>query len=178
MKTLILKSVVFLSCLLCGLGMGAKTTPVAAWGVIALGDDRNHLPRINGEAIATINIVDGKIIFSLWHTESKQSLGPSILLDNLYLDNSAAESNSYIGMRSKVHVLDATSKSGTLNFSLSKEDAGGDILHFIFGGEHLYVIGELIDEDMVTKLSKLAAIGTGIESGGKLKRSLEDSLNY
>ena len=157
--------------------ISAQTTSVAGWGIIALGADRNHLPKIEGNAFATLVIHNEQIVFSLWETETKQSLGPSILLKNLYLDQSAAEGNSFIGMRSSVKTLDNNAKSGTLYLSLSKNEGGRDIIHFDFGREQLYIIGYLIDENMTSRVSKLAGIGTIIHSGGKPKKPLSQLLN-
>lgn len=165
---------------LCTIGIGyitAQTTSVAGWGIVALGSDRNHLPKIKRNAFATMVIHNEQIVFSLWETETKQSLGPSILLHNLYLDQSVAEGNSFIGMASNVIVLDNSSKRGTLYLSLSKNDEGNDILHFDFGREQLYVVGYLLDEEMASKLSKLASIGIGIKNGGKLKIPLSKLLD-
>lgn len=71
--------------------ISAQTSSVAGWSVVALGNDRNHLPKINGNAFATLIINNEQLVFSLWETETQQSLGPSILLENLYFDQTVAE---------------------------------------------------------------------------------------
>lgn len=156
--------------------ISAQTTSVAGWGIVALGNDRNHLPKIEGNAFATLIIHDEQLVFSLWETETKQSLGPSILLHNLYLDQNAAEGKSFIGMKSTVNVLGGQSKKGMLYLSFSKNDAGNDIIHFDFGIEHLYIVGYLLDEEMASRITKLAGIGTVIENGGKPKMPLSKML--
>lgn len=156
--------------------LSAQTISVAGWGIIALGNDRNHLPKIEGEAFATLVIHNEQIVFSLWETETQQSLGPSMLLQNLYLDQSAAEGNSFIGMKSAVKVLDG-SKNGTLYLSLSRNDEGNDIIHFDFGREQLYIVGYLLDEGMASRMAKLAGIGTVFKNGGRPKMPLSKMLN-
>ena len=154
----------------------AQTCSVAGWSVVALGNDRNHLPKIEGNAFATLLIHNEQLVFSLWETETQQSLGPSILLHNLYLDQNVTEGKSFIGMQSTVNVLGAQSKSGILYLSLSKSDGGNDILHFDFGIEQLYIVGYLLDEKMASRITKLAGIGTVINNGGKPKMPLSKML--
>ena len=36
--------------------ISAQTTSVAGWGIVALGNDHNHLPKIEGNAFATLII--------------------------------------------------------------------------------------------------------------------------
>lgn len=154
----------------------AQISTIAGWGVVALGNDRNHLSKIEGNSFATLILHNEQLVFSLWKTETQQSLGPSILLHNLYLDQNAAEGKSFIGMKSTVNVLGGQSKKGILYLSLSKDDGGNDIIHFDFGIEHLYIVGYLLDEKMVSRITKLAGIGTVIENGGKPKMPLSKML--
>lgn len=157
--------------------VSAQTSSVAGWGIVALGNDRNHLTKIEGNAFATLVIHNEQLMFSLWETETQQSLGPSILLHNLYLDQNAAEGKSFIGMKSTVNVLGEQSKKGILYLSLSKSDGGNDIIHFDFGIEQLYIVGYLLEEEMVSKLSKLGSVGIGIKNGSKLKIPLSQLLD-
>lgn len=158
------------------IGTYAQTSSVAGWGIVALGNDRNHLPKIKGNAFATLVIHNEQIIFSLWETETRQSLGPSILLHNLYLDQNAAEGTSFIGMQSTVNVLNGQQKNGRLYLSLSKNDGDNDIIHFDFGREQLYIVGYLLDEEMASRITKLAGIGTIIKKRGKPKKPLSKML--
>ncbi|HBC21285.1 MAG TPA: hypothetical protein DC009_04195 [Porphyromonadaceae bacterium] len=163
--------IVLLTIIFCiGSAIGKDIT-IAGWTVLAMGKDHNNLTKISGEAIATITIHNGQVFFSLWDTESHQSLGPSILIERLYLDQSAAENNSFIGMKSKVRTLDGFNNTGILFLSMTKKDEYADIIHFDFGDNELYILGILIREDMFSDLSKLAALGIG---PGKLKKPLED----
>lgn len=172
-----MKVLVSIILLLVGFGIGqAKDTSVAGWGIYAMGDNRNHLTKVNGDAFATLTIHDGIIVFALWETASKQSLGPAIIIENLYLEQSAAEKGSFIGMKSKVRMADNANKSGILYLSLSKADGGSDIIHFDFGDEDLYIIGELIEESMVSALTKLGGVGKAIKEGAKLKIPLEEAI--
>lgn len=166
---------IYLTFIGCGL-IQAKDTPVAGWGVYAMGDNRHHLTKINGDALATMTIHDGILVFALWETKSGQSLGSAIIIDNLYVEQSAAEGNSFIGMKSKVRMADNASKSGILYLSVSKSDGGGDVIHFDFGDEDLYIIGELIEEDMASTLAKLGSVGISIKNGAKLKVPLEEAI--
>lgn len=59
---------------------------------------------------------------------------------------------------------------------MSKSDAGRDILHFDFGDKDLYIIGELIEDDMVVNLGKLGALGSAIKYKAKLKVPLDEAF--
>lgn len=108
-----MRKLLFLICLLLTLPvLQAKVVEVAGWGVFALGGERNHLQKIDGEAVATLVVKDGSVLFSLWSTDTKELLGPSFLIENLYLDQSAAESSSFIGMKSVVYVLGQDGRKG------------------------------------------------------------------
>lgn len=155
----------------------AQTNSVAGWGVVALGNDRNNLPKIKGNAFATLIINNEQLVFSLWETETQQSLGPSIILENLYFDQTVAEGNSFLGMKSIVKVLGEQHKNGILYLSLSKSEEGNDIIHFDFGREQLYIVGYLLDEEMASRITKLAGIGTVIKNGGKPKMPLSKMLD-
>jgi hypothetical protein len=157
--------------------ISAQTSSVAGWSVVALGNDRNHLPKINGNAFATLIINNEQLVFSLWETETQQSLGPSILLENLYFDQTVAEGNSFLGMKSIVKVLGEQYKNGILYLSLSKSDEGNDIIHFDFGREQLYIVGYLLDEEMASRITKLAGIGTVLKNGGKPKMPFSKMLD-
>lgn len=86
----------------CVFSISSQSTPVAGWSIIALGDNRDHLSAINGESMATLMIHDNTLVFALWDTESQKPLEPVFILENLYLEQSAAEGDSFIGMQSKV----------------------------------------------------------------------------
>lgn len=167
---------VFIAFIACVFPIYSQIASVAGWSIIALGDNRNHLSKIYGEAMATLIIHDNTLVFALWDTESQKSLGPAFILENLYLEQSAAEGDSFIGMQSKVRTDNNVNKTGTLYLSVSKSDAGRDVIHFDFGDKALYIIGELIEEDMVVKLGKLGAIGSAIKYKAKLKVSLAEAF--
>lgn len=160
----------------CVLSGYSQVTSVAGWGIYAMGDNRNRLPRIDGDAMASLTIHDGIVVFALWETESQQSLGPAIILENLYLEQSASEGGSFISMKSKVRMANDATRIGILYLSVSKSDTGSDIIHFDFGDEDLYIIDELIESDMASRLAKLGGVGVGIKNGVKLRIPLEDAI--
>ena len=80
-------------------------------------------------------------------------------------------------MKSIVKVLGEQYKNGILYLSLSKSDEGNGIIHFDFGREQLYIVGYLLDEEMASRITKLAGIGTVLKNGGKPKMPFSKMLD-
>lgn len=153
----------------------AQVIEVAGWKIEGMGIEENKIRRMDNKTFGTLFIQNKQTIFSVFDIDTKQNL-LNIELECLYLDQTAARNNNYIGMKSAIKTLGEIEKNGWLYLSLNKTE-GIDIIHLDLMDEDLFFAGSLLDEDMMNRLSKLSAAGIILKNGGKLKIPLEQFLN-
>lgn len=134
----------------------AEDTTIAGWGVRGFGSSKSQLIDVTGKLMALLAIQDNEIYFSLWTTGDLKQTGPTFVISNFVLDE-AEQGKNYIGFRGKVKSLGDDNQYGIIRFSISEYDEGNDYIHLNMNKEDIYVVGNLIEENMVSNFAYLTA---------------------
>lgn len=155
----------------------AQNADVAGWKIEGMGVEEDRIRRVTDKRImGMLFIQNGQTMFSIFDIDTKFNL-LTIQLECLYFDQNAARNNNYLGMKSAIKALGEFEKKGWIYLNIHKTGDGFDIFHLDLTDETIIFTGHLLDENMMKKLSKLAAAGIILKDGAKLKVPLEQYLS-
>lgn len=155
----------------------AQFAEVAGWKIEGMGTEENKICRITDRNIlGTLFIQKGQTILAIFDIDTKVNL-LTIQIECLYLDQTAAKNNNYIGMKSAIKMLGEFEKKGWLYLNIHKTGDSFDIVHLDLTDEKIIFTGSLLDENMLKRLSKLATVGMILKDGAKLKVPLEQYIS-
>lgn len=154
----------------------AQVTEVAGWKIEGMGVKEDEIRKIMDKNIlGTLFIQKGQTILAIFDTDTKVNL-LTIQIECLYLDQTAARNNNYIGMKSAIKMLGEFEKKGWLYLNIHKTGDSFDIVHLDLTDEKIIFTGSLLDENMLKRLSKLVTVGMILKDGAKLKVPLEQYI--
>lgn len=161
--------------IICAMQTKAQVIEVAGWSIKGMGTEENKIGSLEAKVLGAMFIQDGQTWLLMSELETKDII-LTVQIENLFLDQTVAKSNSYVGMKSKVKVSGVFQDSGYLYINLAKEGGQFDVFHLDLSDGQLFFSGSLLEESMVSRLAKLSALGVVINNGGKLKIPIEEYL--
>lgn len=147
-------------------------TPIAGWAIKEMGFDGSNLQSV--ETVGAIIVVQGGDIYFNAIDMSTNETIIAVTIKDPCLDQTAAQNDSYNGIRSGIVTLDNLQRKGTLCLSITKTGKELDVFHFDFGDDKkICLTGSLVDKEMAGNILKLCIAIDTLKKRGLTTAPLE-----